>query len=131
VSTSGGHADEFKAHYTPHEVAEILSVAVKLVYTLINNGDIRAIDVASRKGTMPTWRISEAALKAYLRCTRGYHYIIPAQVTIFPRKSPVPLLEIHLNGTPVTLEGSRLIVVDSRGCPWMSPEVRWGGVERG
>jgi len=46
----------------PAEVAEVLSVTVSQVYTLMRSGELPALKIG-RKGV---WRVSREALEAYL-----------------------------------------------------------------
>ena len=55
---------------TPPEAAELVGVDPAKVRLWINNGELRAANVASTRGCQPRWRIHRADLEAFL-ASRG------------------------------------------------------------
>lgn len=54
------------AWLTPPQVAEQLAVDAAKVLTWIQGGELAAVNVATRVGGRPRWRISQVALEAFL-----------------------------------------------------------------
>jgi excisionase family DNA binding protein len=52
---------------SPPQVAKQLGIDAAKVIRWIRAGELRAIDVAARRGGRPRWRISTADLEAFLR----------------------------------------------------------------
>jgi excisionase family DNA binding protein len=56
-----------KEYLNPPEVARLLGINVNKILTWIANGSLPAVNVAERlDGARPRWRISRAALDAFL-----------------------------------------------------------------
>lgn len=52
---------------TPPQLAKKFAVGVEKVLAWIRNGELRAVNVAQTTGGRPRWRISPAALEAFIR----------------------------------------------------------------
>jgi excisionase family DNA binding protein len=52
---------------TPPQLAKKFAVGVEKVLAWIRNGELRAVNVAQTLGGRPRWRISPAALEAFIR----------------------------------------------------------------
>ncbi len=53
-------------YFRPVDIAKSLGINLSKVSAWIRAGDLEAIDVSLRRGQKPRWRISAAALEAFL-----------------------------------------------------------------
>jgi excisionase family DNA binding protein len=76
-------ADEPPLFLTPPAVAEMLGISAEKVLTWVRNGDLRAVNVATRLGGRPLWRIRRTDLEAFLAAREN-----PPRVERSPRRRP-------------------------------------------
>ncbi|HQU43785.1 MAG TPA: helix-turn-helix domain-containing protein [Pirellulales bacterium] len=77
--------DEQPAFLTPPAVARLLGINVAKVLTWIRNGDLRAVNVATRLGGRARWRIRRADLEAFLVSRENRPRVVRP-----PRRRPRP-----------------------------------------
>ncbi len=79
----GGRLASKPFFLTPPEVAEMLRVDQMKVHGWIHMGELQAINVASKRSKRPRWRISQAAMDAFMA---GRTFVPPPPVRRRKRK---------------------------------------------
>jgi excisionase family DNA binding protein len=63
--------------YTVGEAAEVLHVAKSTIYKMINNGELKAVDLAAAGSLQRKFRITADALNAFLSSKKVTDYVSP------------------------------------------------------
>jgi excisionase family DNA binding protein len=75
---------ETREYLTPPEIAKRLRVNVDKVLTWIRSGELRAINVATRRGCRPRYRVAVVDLESFLRSRA----VVPPQPVTRRRSKP-------------------------------------------
>lgn len=82
------------AYLSPRGVADRLNVRVHCVLAWIANGELRAANVAVKRGGRPRWRVSAADLELFLA---GRLAVTPTQARRRQRRMDPDLIEYFPN----------------------------------